>query len=245
MSHLILLHGFTQTGRSWAPLIPSFEASGCEVDAPDIPIATDLWAAARAIGGQCGTGTWLGYSMGGRLALHVAIHRPEVVERLVLVGATAGIEDPVDRAIRREIDDGWGALVERIGVEAFLDVWLAQPLFAGLDKSAAGREARMDNTPQTLAAHVRALGTGRQESLWPRLHELEMPVLLVAGALDGKFIALGRRMADAIGDNAALALVPGAGHACHLEQPRAFLDVVLPFVAGAGHSAMPAASKAP
>jgi 2-succinyl-6-hydroxy-2,4-cyclohexadiene-1-carboxylate synthase len=229
MARLVLVHGFTQTGRSWDPLVPSFNAAGHEVVAPDVPAGLGLWDAASALAGSAGTGVWIGYSMGGRLALHVALAHPEAVERLVLIGATGGIDDPVDRAARVESDNGQAALIERIGVDAFLERWLAQPLFASLPDDAAGLQARRANTPETLASHLRLLGTGAQEPLWDKVHSLDMPVLVVAGQRDAKFTELGRRLVDSIGGNASFASVQNAGHACHLEQPQAFLDVVLPF----------------
>jgi 2-succinyl-6-hydroxy-2,4-cyclohexadiene-1-carboxylate synthase len=229
MARLVLVHGFTQTGRSWDPLVPPLEATGHEVVAPDVPSGLGLWETADVLASSSGRGTWIGYSMGGRLALHVALARPDTVERLVAVGATGGIDDPIDREARRESDNGLAALVERIGVDAFLDQWLAQPLFSSLPADAAGLDARRANTVEVLAAHLRLLGTGAQDPLWDRLSSLNMPVLVVAGERDAKFTELGQRLAHSIGDNARFALVANAGHACHLEQPQAFLDLVLPF----------------
>jgi pimeloyl-ACP methyl ester carboxylesterase len=113
---------------------------------------------------------------------------------------------------------------------AFLDRWLAGPLFATLPAERAGRAERLGNSVAGLAAALRQLGTGTQEPLWARLPELGMPVLLVAGELDGKFAALAGRMASAIGHHARVALVPGAGHAAHLEQPERFGDLVERFL---------------
>jgi 2-succinyl-6-hydroxy-2,4-cyclohexadiene-1-carboxylate synthase len=243
---VILVHGFTQTGASWAPVAPSLSAAGFDVHTPDVPVAPDLGAAATTLGRKCGAGTWMGYSMGGRIALHVALRSPPLVRALVLVGATAGIEDPVDRAARREHDEGQARMVERLGVGPFLDRWLAQPLFADLDPAVSGREARLTNSPATLAAHLRDLGTGTQEPLWSRLGELQMPVLVVAGQRDAKFVALGERLVEHIGGNASLELVRDAGHACHLERPDAFVATVLPFLEQArDQSASPTASSTP
>ncbi|HWD44149.1 MAG TPA: alpha/beta fold hydrolase, partial [Actinomycetota bacterium] len=109
--------------------------------------------------------------------------------------------------------------IERDGVAAFLDGWLAGPLFATLPEAAAGRAERLANTAGGLAWALRALGTGAQAPLWDRLAGLRPPTLLVAGELDAKFTAVARRMAAAIGPTAQVALVPGAGHAAHLERP--------------------------
>jgi 2-succinyl-6-hydroxy-2,4-cyclohexadiene-1-carboxylate synthase len=244
-SRAVLVHGFTQTGASWDALVPRFEAKGLAVETPAVPAATDLPSAAAALGREYGRAAWVGYSMGGRIALHLGLDAPGLVEAMVLVGATAGIDDPVDRATRRESDEGLACLVERIGVGPFLDQWLAQPLFAGLDHAAAGRQARLANPPSLLAAHLRNLGTGTQAPLWARLPELAMPVLIVAGERDRKFTALGRRLVAGIGSNADLVLVPGAGHACHLERPDEFAAAVVPFLAAVGQSSSPMASSTP
>src|SRR5690349_21125902 len=105
MSRLVLVHGFTQTAASWAPLVPALEAAGHTVCTPEVPAVIGLVDGAAALATSAGTGVWIGYSMGGRLALHVALAFPEHVERLVLVSATAGIEDAMDRAVRREQDE--------------------------------------------------------------------------------------------------------------------------------------------
>ena len=235
---LVLVHGFTQTGRSWDSVVDRLGA-GHEVIAPDVPVADDLWSTADALCDVGGPGAWMGYSMGGRLALHVALTRPALVERLVLVGATGGIDDAAERAARRTADEELAASIEHEGVDAFLERWLAQPLFAGLT-DAGPRQRDAD----VLTATLRRLGTGTQEPLWNRLSALTMPVLVVAGERDEKFTDLGRRLVASIGDNAALALVPGAGHACHLEEPDGFVEVVGRFLTTA-RSREPAAFPPP
>lgn len=237
----MLLHGFSQTGRSWQPLVPQL-AAHFEVLTPDLPghgsrsgLRADLWEAANLIGEECGAAAYLGYSMGGRVALHLALARPDLVERLVLVSATAGIEGHRQREARRQEDEEWARLLEDAGVEAFLERWLAQPLFASLGEEAADLGSRLENTAEGLAAALRSMGTGAQDPLWSRLLELSMPVLLVAGGRDDKFAELAIQLGGWIGPAASLALVPDAGHACHLESPQAFLDLALPFLEDGGH----------
>ena len=233
---LVLVHGFTQTGRSWDPLLPLF-GDHFDVVAPDLPghgrrsdVHVGIEEAARLVGDEGGRGAYVGYSMGGRIALQLALARPDLVERLVLVSASAGIEDDDDRAARREADEGLAAAVEAEGIDAFLDEWLAQPLFAGLSPEAAGLEARRENTAGGLAAALRLLGQGSMEPLWRRLNEVRMPVLVVAGELDDAYCLQAVHLGGWMGEMATLAMVPGAGHACHLERPQAFVDLVVPFL---------------
>ncbi|HEU4842184.1 MAG TPA: alpha/beta fold hydrolase [Ilumatobacteraceae bacterium] len=226
---LVLVHGFTQTGRSWDALAGSLAADH-EVVAVDAPghggsaaVRAGLVDGAGLLGAAGGRATYVGYSMGGRLCLHLAITRPDLVERLVLVSATAGIDGADERATRRAADDALAGALEHDGLDAFLTRWLAQPMFASLGD--AGLDDRRRNTVAGLAASLRQAGTGTQEPLWDRLPELPMPVLLVAGALDAKFVAAAERMAALVPD-ATLAIVEGAGHTVHLERPAAFEDVL-------------------
>src|SRR6266540_1326952 len=157
--------------------------------------------------------------LAGRLRLRLALDRPELVRALVLSGASPGLDDPVERAARQASDGALAAELERVGLERFLDRWLAQPLFATLPPERAGRAGRLANTTQGLAASLRLHGTGAQEPLWDRLATLRPPTLLITGARDQKFAGIAERMAKAIGPSATLALVPDAGHAAHLERP--------------------------
>lgn len=228
MPRLVLVHGFTQTAVSWRPVAERL-APRFELVAPELPghgaaagVRLGFRAAAAALGDAGGQATYVGYSMGGRLCLQLALERPELVRELVLVGASPGLEDPAERAARRSADEALAAAIEREGTDVFLERWLARPLFATLRPSPDDLAARQQNPPDGLAAALRALGTGAQEPLWDGLGRLAMPVLLVAGKGDTKFAALAHRMRAAIGPNARVALVPGAGHAAHLEQPDAF-----------------------
>lgn len=222
---LVLVHGFTQTGRCWGPFADEL-AKDHELVLVDAPghggssgVRADLWGGAELIGATGGRATYVGYSMGGRLALHLALARPELVERLVLIGATGGIDDPDERAARRTADEALADHLVDVGVPAFLDEWLAQPLFAGLTPASACRDERLANTPEGLASSLRLAGTGTQEPLWERLGAIEVPVLLLAGVDDAKFSAVAGRLARSIGPNATVALVPRAGHSAQLESP--------------------------
>jgi 2-succinyl-6-hydroxy-2,4-cyclohexadiene-1-carboxylate synthase len=236
MSRVVLVHGFTQTGASWATVADALAADHdvvC-VDAPGHGSAGgstgDLWEGARRIGVDGGAAAYVGYSMGGRLALHLALADPTVVRALVLVSATAGIDDDRQRSARRASDEGLAQRLELIGLDHFLDEWLAQPLFAGLDADAQDRASRLANTVAGLASSLRTSGTGSQEPLWARLGKLTMPVLVVVGARDEAFTVVGERLVAGI-SGAELAIVPDAGHAVPFERPDAFVDVVRPWLA--------------
>ncbi len=187
--------------------------------------------AAGLVGEAGGVGAYVGYSLGGRLCLRLALDRPDLTRALVLIGGSPGIADAGGRAERRDADEAMARRVERDGVEAFLDTWLAGPLFATLPEEAAGREERLANTAEGLAYALRRLGTGVQEPLWDRLGGLRPPTLLVAGELDPKFAGIAREMAAAIGPTARAAVVPGAGHAVHLERPDETAALVEEFLA--------------
>jgi 2-succinyl-6-hydroxy-2,4-cyclohexadiene-1-carboxylate synthase len=222
---VVLVHGFTQTQAAWEPVAARLRARWrvLRVDLPghggSAGVRVGFEEAAALLGGCGGRAAYVGYSLGGRLCLRLALDRPELVRALVLLGPSPGIADPAARAERRAADEALAASIERDGVAAFLDQWLAGPLFATLPPERAGRGDRLANTPEGLAAALRLLGAGAQAPLWDRLAGLRCPTLLVAGALDGKFAALAAEMAAAIGPTAHLELVPGAGHAVHLERP--------------------------
>ncbi len=233
---VVLLHGFTQSGRAWGPIADRLSV-GHEVLAIDMPghgasnrVAADLWQGAEMITTAGGAGDYVGYSMGGRFALHVALLRPDLVKHLVVVSATGGIDDPAERRQRRADDDAVAARVERDGVEAFVAWWLQRPLFSTLSPDAAAVETRLQNTAAGLASSLRLAGTGAQEPLWDRLGDLDMPVLVVAGGLDRRYVDQGHRLVEAVGTSATLVVIPGAGHACHLEAPEEFLAAVVPFL---------------
>ena len=234
---LVMVHGFTQTGRCWGPEAEAL-ATDHEVVVVDAPghgrsadVVADLTAGAQLIVDQGGDATYLGYSMGARFCLYAALNDPERVRGLVLLGATAGIEDPTEREARHRQDLATASRIESEGLETFLDGWLAQPLFGSLPPERAFRAERLENKVTGLQSSLEHAGTGSQEPSWHELHRLDMPVLVLAGADDAKFSALAERLAAEIGVNAAVALIEGAGHAAHLEQPERFLAVVQPWLA--------------
>ncbi|MCX5736977.1 MAG: 2-succinyl-6-hydroxy-2,4-cyclohexadiene-1-carboxylate synthase [Proteobacteria bacterium] len=186
----------------------------------------------------------LGYSMGGRVALALAALLPARVASVLAIGARAGFEDPAERTARVRDDEALAARIERDGVPAFVDHWMALPLFAtqqrlGAAALAEARAERLANRAHALAASLRAMGAGAQPPLHTALSQRSVPMLLVAGAEDARFAAVARDLAARLPD-ARVALVPNAGHAAHLENPDAFARIARSFLAAADPSVMAA-----
>ncbi len=223
---VVLAHGFTQTGRLWGPFgeILARDHTLVRVDLPGHAgsgaVSADLVAAAGlVVDAVDGTEPFdlLGYSLGARVALHLAFARPDRVRRLVLIGGTAGIEDPEARRARRLRDDALATeLEESHDLGGFLRRWLAGPMFSGLRDP--GMNERLRNTPGGLASSLRMAGAGTYEPLWNHLGDLTPPVLALAGADDPRYAGTGARIARSV-RHGVFSLVPGAGHAAHLAQP--------------------------
>lgn len=240
---VVLVHGFGQTGRCWGPLAPALahRHEVVRVDAPghggSAGVAADLPTTGRLLAETGGPAVYLGYSMGGRMVLHVATHAPGALRALVVVGGTPGIADAGERADRHRADRALAARIRAGGVPAFVREWLALPMFAGLPPEGRFVAERESNTAEGLATSLELAGTGAQAPLWDALGAIDVPVLWVAGADDERYAAIARDAVAAIGPNARAALVPGAGHSAHLEAPGPVIDLVtrwLAEVAGPG-----------
>lgn len=245
---LLLLHGFTGCGLAWeealvvldepewilAPDLPGHGesvpgASGCTFEA----LARAIDAALDAVGVE--RVDLHGYSMGGRLALYVAITRPSRVRRLSIESASPGLAAASEREARARADEELARLACEEGIERFVDRWERTPVLAtqlGLPAEARARvrELRVRNSVAGLAASLRDMGTGAQPYLGDRLGELAIPVLVMAGEEDAKFSRLAAELAGAIPD-ARLVLIPGAGHTPHLEQPQRWAAALDAFIA--------------
>jgi 2-succinyl-6-hydroxy-2,4-cyclohexadiene-1-carboxylate synthase len=229
---VVLVPGFTQTAASWRGVIPVLRAS-CDVVALDVPKRATFATTALAIGAQGQRAVYAGYSMGGRLALRLALDRPDLVSALVLVSANAGIADEAARQARVDSDAALAVSVERDGVEAFLDHWLAQPLFSTVPADAPGLDERKDLSAQYLAHCLRILGAGTMEPVWDRLAELEMPVALVTGRSDAKYEKIALAMLERMRGEAVHVRLDG-GHALPLEQPAVLGGFIASFAARHG-----------
>jgi 2-succinyl-6-hydroxy-2,4-cyclohexadiene-1-carboxylate synthase len=233
---LVLLHGFASTRGLWdatishlsperyRPLALDLPGHGSEAKAP-VPITFE-GCVAHVLASSPEAFVLVGYSMGGRLALHVALAAPERVSRLVLISATAGIDDPQERAARRARDRRLAEQIEQGTIEGFIERWRSQPMFADdpPEVDALARAQMAPNRPAGVAAALRGIGTGEMAPLWNRLGELTMPVTIVVGERDRKFRAVAERMARDL-QAARLVVVPG-GHVLPLESPEAVAQAV-------------------
>jgi 2-succinyl-6-hydroxy-2,4-cyclohexadiene-1-carboxylate synthase len=230
VARVVLVPGFTQSGKAWSVAAAALKAAGHKPLAIDVPRHLDFVAAARALGDAGGHAVYVGYSMGGRLCLRLALERPDLVPRLVLVSGSPGLADAKERAARRASDEHLARDIEARGVEPFLRDWLAQPLFAGVPatRDEVAQRARSHRAGE-LAAMLRNLGTGTQESLWDRLGELAMPTALITGRADTKFDAINDEMHAAMSTATRIRL--DGGHALPLEQPHALAAAIAEWLA--------------
>jgi 2-succinyl-6-hydroxy-2,4-cyclohexadiene-1-carboxylate synthase len=238
-----LLHGFTQSGQSWREVIarmpegwrwivPDLRGHGetqarrgapCSMDA----CTDDLVALWEEM--DVGKSHLVGYSMGGRLALHVAARRPERLLSLLTVGAHAGLEEDA-RQGRKKGDEALAERIEKDGMESFVDYWGRLPLFSGLERRGPSylaeiRAERLKNHVGGLACSLRGMGAGVMEPVWDELVRVKAPCTFVAGQLDHGYVASARRLAAAV-PNGRFEITPRAGHAVHQERPDAFARVL-------------------
>lgn len=240
---VVLLHGFTQNRRCWGPLaedlgrdrrllavdLPGHGESAAAGAASVDESALLLDATVRGALGHDAQVDVVGYSMGGRIGLAFLSAHPERIRRIVTIGATAGIEGPDARADRRARDEERARRLEVEGLDAFLDWWLDLDLFAGLPEWARFDRQRRSNTVEGLAASLRHAGTGSMPPLWSGLAERRDQgvlgdSLVLTGARDDRFLEVGTRLGRCLGGRSEI--VPGAGHAAHLEAPEATTELV-------------------
>jgi 2-succinyl-6-hydroxy-2,4-cyclohexadiene-1-carboxylate synthase len=225
-----MLHGFGGTARHWdrvAALLDRERYSPLALELTDArPLslagALDLVGSVRAE-----QFVLCGYSMGGRIALHVATTMPERLSRLVLVSTSAGIEDDAERAARRRADELLAQDLESGTTERFIERWRKTPLFAGdpawVQDATATDTRRL--TAKQIAAMLRAFSAGTLDPLWGSLGKVALPVAVLAGERDRAYCEIGARLAQGL-PRAGLRIVPGAGHRVALEAPEAVLAAV-------------------
>jgi 2-succinyl-6-hydroxy-2,4-cyclohexadiene-1-carboxylate synthase len=227
---VVFVPGFMQRGDAWAPVAErvseryptaclDFRSHSFEPRLGEIREAT---APGDAL---------VGYSMGGRLALHAALREPERLAALAVVGAGAGLDDRTERAQRRERDEELAAWIERTPIEDIVAAWERQPIFATQPPELveSQRPGRLSHDPRLLALLLRSAGQAALPPIWDRLGDLDVPLLAVAGERDERYVSEARRLA-LLAPRAERRLVFGAGHAAHLEQPDAFAELLLEFL---------------
>jgi 2-succinyl-6-hydroxy-2,4-cyclohexadiene-1-carboxylate synthase len=235
-----LLHGFTLAGASWHDLearmprdwtfvAPDLRGHGRARTAPCTmdDCAADLVELWDHLGVE--RSHVVGYSMGGRLALHVAVNLPERTRSLLTIGAHAGLEGEV-RMARRAADGALADRIEREGVEAFVRYWEALAMFEGVARrqpqlATALHDLRLGNSAAGLAASLRGMGAAAMEALWDDLDAIRVPCTFVAGAEDPGFVDHARRLAALVAGS-RVEVVAESGHSVPFEQPAAMANVL-------------------
>jgi 2-succinyl-6-hydroxy-2,4-cyclohexadiene-1-carboxylate synthase len=219
--------GFMQRGEAWEPVAGAL-AERYSVRSLDFTTHTFE----ERVGELPPGGALVGYSMGGRIALHAALREPERFGSLVLIGVSAGVDD---RDARRRADEELASWIETHSIEQVVERWERQPVFATQSDELRARQrpGRLSHDPRDLARLLRSAGQGATPPVWDRLHELRCPVLLIAGERDERYVEAARRMA-ALMAGSRVAIVPGAGHAPQLEQPDLVAELLDEHLADSG-----------
>ncbi|WP_406686396.1 2-succinyl-6-hydroxy-2,4-cyclohexadiene-1-carboxylate synthase [Rossellomorea vietnamensis] len=242
---LVFLHGFTGDTTTWSRITDQLSVNfrcvsidlighgrtespkdatryTMERGAADICSLLDKLDIANAV--------LVGYSMGGRMALHFSLTYPEKVKALILESASPGLRTSEEREDRRKKDHALADRIEREGIEDFVDFWQEIPLFASQKRLSDGersdiRQQRLNQSATGLSNSLKGMGTGAQDSLWDRLDELTCPVRLLVGELDHKFIHIAGEMKKLNPDFQILTF-SNTGHAIHVEESRKFGTII-------------------
>jgi len=255
-SLLLMLHGFTGSHEDWATHLPVL-VKQFQV------ITIDIWGHGRSpsptditpyrmesvaknivqIVQELGNGpiNLLGYSMGGRLALYIAVHYSELVQKLILESSSPGLAAAAERKARRQRDNELADWIETNGIEAFVNRWEQLSLWdsqkqLSADLQSTLRQQRLTNNPTGLANSLRGMGTGAQPPLWQHLSRLNIPTLLITGELDTKFVSINNDMASKL-PQVTHEIIGGCGHTVHLERPLLFQQAIQQFSSSANQQA--------
>jgi 2-succinyl-6-hydroxy-2,4-cyclohexadiene-1-carboxylate synthase len=227
---VVFVPGFMQRGDAWMPVAERvaerYPTRCLDLQGDTLATRLDEIRSAAAPGDAL-----VGYSMGGRLVLHLAVRDPALFGGIVVTGANGGIESEQEQQERRQADDELAAWMETASIDEIVRRWEANPVFATQSPELvdAQRPGRLSHDPKSLASLLRSAGQGAMDPVWDRLPSLQTPVLAVAGELDERYAADARRMAELVPKGQAR-LVSDAGHAAHLERPDAFAELLLDFL---------------
>ncbi|WP_042474384.1 2-succinyl-6-hydroxy-2,4-cyclohexadiene-1-carboxylate synthase [Bacillus ndiopicus] len=240
---IVCLHGFTGSSNTWLQLANNIAARVIAIDlighgktsAPEDVGQYTMDAQVELLENlfehlSLHSIILLGYSLGGRVALSYAVRYPNRIQQLILESASPGLENVEDRLARQEADNSLATEIEQNGLIAFIDKWQDIPLFASQrqlpqEVQKAVREERLQQREIGLANSLRGMGTGVMPQLWDRLNELKMPVTLITGQLDTKFVAIAEQMEKHI-TKVKHQTILGAGHAIHVENLVEFATIV-------------------
>lgn len=242
---LVLLHGFTGSTKTWQHVVRQLPKSlRCilvdltghgQTSAPENVALYSMPTQLDTLNElfeqlHLEKFTLLGYSMGGRVALSYAVKYPDHIEQLVLESASPGLKSEEERAARKEADDALAKKILANGIESFVDKWENIALFASQKQlsETVQKEIRKERLQQReigLANSLRGMGTGVMPNLWDDLATLPMPVTLLTGALDEKFVMLNQKMQNLLNEAKQLT-IPAVGHAIHVENPLKFATIV-------------------
>lgn len=247
---IVFLHGFLGSGSEWGEITASLGgAFSCLC--PDLPghggaamadcsdaAAVSEWLLHYLDDAGVKTCALAGYSMGGRLALYLALRHPARFHAVILESASPGVRDDAARAQRRAADERLAARLEAVAGDAqafraFLEEWHAQPFFAGMARNQARLDAlmmrRMRQDSRRLAAVLRGLGQGVMPDLWDALAKYRIPTLLIAGERDPKYAGIAAMMSDAC-PSITVRIMPDCGHNVHFENPGGYTNAVKDFL---------------
>ncbi|WP_243291136.1 2-succinyl-6-hydroxy-2,4-cyclohexadiene-1-carboxylate synthase [Bacillus sp. FJAT-47783] len=245
---IVLLHGFTGDCSTWDEIqkdLAHYQLIKVDIlghGQTDSPIEESRYQMEEVVEDlrnlleqlQIHQAHFLGYSMGGRLALSFAAIYPNMVSSLILESSSPGLKLEQEKIDRRKSDERLASFILNNGMKAFVDYWERIPLFQSQssltnETRTQIRKQRLQNNPIGLANSLRGMGTGSQPSWWHKLHELKVPVLIICGEKDMKFCRIAQDMDDRL-LNSRVHIVLNAGHAVHVEQSRIFGKIVSEFI---------------
>lgn len=243
---LVLLHGFTGTRQTWEPFISKWKEQHTVIRldmpghgqtiCPEFPSMNEFCQDLSLLIDDFNytSVSILGYSLGGRTALQFANLHPDKVDAIILESASPGLTTEEERQQRIKNDHNLAERIETEGLETFVNRWENTPLF-GSQKSLPLtvkrniRNERLSQTAKGLASSLRYMGTGVQDSVWEQLQTIEIPILLLAGSLDVKFVKTNELMNKLL-PNSQFKIISDVGHAIHVENPQQFDTVVIDFL---------------